>query len=316
MVKQSPKLSVILPVHNAGSFLIEAIESILHQTFTDFELIIINDGSTDDSGNIIGEFQDPRIKAITQENKGLRATLNIGLAAASGAYIARMDQDDISLPDRFEKQVAFLDAHPDYVLVGATYGYIDEQSNITGSFPALLDDEDIKRELFTKSPFGHGTIMARTESLKGGGYTYSNEAVHMEDYELWIRFSVAGKYANLPEILYLWRRSSTNTTSKHGRLQLHKGYELQIKTFNHFDLPSLVQWLGWKNARKYRNTSIEIGGKRVDVRRHDAHCSLYLNLAWLFFHRGNFGLSIRAIFYAILISPVYIMKFGWKYGKP
>lgn len=308
---QIPKVSVILPVYNAGYFLIEAIESILNQTFTEFELIIINDGSTDNSGEIIAGFHDSRIRVINQVNNGLRATLNLGLLKAKGAYIARMDQDDVSLSDRFAKQVAFLETHKDHVLIGTTYAYINEQGKITGAFPALLDDEDIKRELYTKSPFGHGTVMFRATALKEGGYTYSQEAVHVEDYEFWLRFSKAGKYANLPEILYLWRQSSSNTTSKHFDLQQDKGYELQMKIMNHFNPKTLVDWLGVRNLRKYHNKRLEVRGERVDVSRHDAHCSLYLNLTWLFFHRGDFILALRAFVYAVLINPLYVIKFAW-----
>lgn len=303
--KPSPKLSVILPVYNGGPFLIEAIESILSQTVADFELIIINDGSTDNSAEIIAGFHDPRIRVITQANQGLRGALNVGIANSTGTFIARMDQDDISLPERFEKQIKFLETHPDYILVGTTYAFMNEQDAITGIFPALLDDEDLKRELYTKSPFGHGTVMLRAAKLKNGGYKYSQEAVHMEDYDLWLRFSAEGKYANLPEILYLWRRSSTNTTTVHADIQQKNAHALRDRTLDNYDLRNLTRWLGWKNLRKYQNTTATIKGVRVGVQRRDAHCSLYITLAWLLFRQKELGKALVCFSYGVLISPMY-----------
>ncbi len=310
-----PKISVILPVYNAGLVLKNAIESILNQTFTDFECIIINDGSTDDSAKCIAGFNDPRIRVVTQINKGLRGALNVGIAHSTGQYIARMDQDDISLPERFAKQVAFLDTHSDHVLVGTTYAYIDEQGKITGSFPALLNDEDLKREMYTKAPFGHGTVMLRASAIKRGNFTYSQEAVHMEDYDLWIRFSIAGKYANLPEILYLWRQSSTNTTSTHAHVQRQNTRELQKRVLAKLNLKGLTKWPGWASLRKYRNTSLIIQGEPVIVRRRDAHCSLYLVLARMFFDQQKFLKAAIFFFYGVLISPIYVLKAARQYNR-
>src|SRR4051812_15533497 len=115
---EAPKISVLLPVYNAEPYLKEAIDSVLQQTFADFELIIINDGSKDRSADIIKSYTDKRILFIDQENIGLSATLNKGIALARGEYIARQDNDDISRPERFRKQVTYLDAHPRTMLLG------------------------------------------------------------------------------------------------------------------------------------------------------------------------------------------------------
>lgn len=303
-----PKLSVILPVYNGGSYLHQAIRSVLGQTFADFECIIINDGSTDDSAAIIGGFKDPRIIFINQTNQGLRGALNVGLAQAKGNFIARMDQDDISLPDRFAKQIEFLDTHPGHVLVGTTFAYIDDHNRVIGAFPALLDDIEIKRELYTKTPFGHGTVMLRSTALKQGGYRYRQEAEHVEDYDLWLRFSTAGKYANLPEILYLWRHTPENTTSKHATVQRDNAAALNKSALANQSIKQLIRWPGWPNLRKYRNTSQKVQNQWVEVRRHDAHCSLYLALSWLLFKQGNYIESGVAFSYALLISPVYVLR--------
>lgn len=308
-----PKISVILPVYNAGRFLSPAIQSILDQTFADFELIIINDGSTDDSAAVIGSFVDPRIRVITQSNQGLRASLNTGLDQARGQYIARMDQDDISMPERLVQQADFLDVHPDHVLVGATYAYIDEEDRIVGVFPALLDDAEIKRELYTKSPFGHGTVMLRASALRQGGYRYAQEAAHFEDFELWLRFAAAGKYANLPEVLYLWRKNSAGTTTTYGSLQLRKGLELPQQILKKESLRGLSAWPGWKKMHKYRNAAVEVRGQQVDIRRHDAYCSMYVALARLFVRDRSFRRAAVVLGYAFLISPIYTLRVGWDY---
>jgi len=307
-MNNAPKISVIMPVYNGEKYLKEAIESILNQTFRDFEFIIINDGSTDNSGKVIANFHDPRIQIINQANQGLRGALNVGITRSTGQYIARMDQDDISLPQRFAKQVEFLDTHPEYVMVGTTYAHIDEMSEITTAFPALLDDEEIKRELYTKTPFGHGTVMIRGISLRKGNYWYSEGAVHMEDYDLWMRFSSAGKYANLPEILYLWRQSPTNTTSKHAITQQRNAYALQKHSLTKKTLKMLISWPGGKSLHKYHNAITILEGKPIIIRRHDAHCSLYLVLSWIFLRQGYILSALIVFFYATLINPFYIFK--------
>lgn len=301
-------VSIVLPVYNGAKYLRGAITSILQQTFSNFELIIVNDGSTDDSAVIIAEFHDPRIQIITQVNQGLRGALNAGIARASGTFIARMDQDDISLPERLAKQVAFLETHPDHVLVGTTYAYIDEEGKLFGVYPALLDDENIKRELFTKNPFGHGTVMFRADDYRNGKYSYQQEAVHMEDYDLWFQFARAGKYANLADVLYLWRSSPTNTTNRYASIQQRNAQALLDKALAGQNLAILIRWPGWQTLRKYRNMPVVINGEKMTVRRKDAHCSLYLALAWLFFRKGKIAHAVVVWFYALLVSPGYFIK--------
>jgi glycosyltransferase involved in cell wall biosynthesis len=302
-----PKVSIILPVYNGEPYLRQAVQSILDQTFADYECIIINDGSTDNSLKTLASFQDPRLHIVSQTNQGLRAALNAGIALAKGEYIARMDQDDISRPNRFTKQIDFFNTHPEHILVGTTFAYINNDNQITGAFPALLDDVDIKRELYTKTPFGHGTIMVRSSALKQGSFKYRQEAVHVEDYDLWIRLASVGKYANLPEILYLWRHTPENTTSKYADIQRHNAASLTVNALKKQGMTKLVGWPGWHNFRKYHNSSQEVGNKRVEVRRHDAHCSLYLALAWLLFQKKRYVASCMSFSYALCISPTYVL---------
>ncbi len=307
-----PRLSVILPVYNAGPYLRAAIDSVLNQSFTDYEFIIIDDGSTDESSAVIGSYHDPRIRHVQQTNQGLRTTLNTGISLSRGEYIARMDQDDVSLSDRFRRQIEFFDHHPQHVLVGTTYAYIDQHGHVTGVFPALTEDEDIRRELLTKSPFGHGTVMFRAKMLQAGCFRYSLDAIHVEDYELWLRIASAGRLANLPEVLYFWRQSPTNTTSHHAVAQRRQTKVLQDRALQYHRPVDLVGWPGWKKIHGYHNEWITLQGRQQHVARRDAHSSLYLNLAALFWSHRQLGPAILAAWYAFLIRPGYPFLVFWR----
>lgn len=301
----APKVSVILPVYNAGSYLRAAIESILQQTLTNFELIIINDGSTDNSKSVIASFHDPRIRHVDQANQGLRQALNNAIELSRGEFVARMDQDDISLPDRLRQQAKFLETHPDHVLVGTTFVYIDQVGTPTGVFPALLDYDELRREVLTQSPFGHGTVMFRAATLRHGNIRYSQEAVHVEDYELWLRLSQIGKVANLPDALYLWRHYPANTSSQYFPLQRRSSKELQDVAFRGGRAKDAVTWPGWERLHRYTNSQIVVQGRKLRLDRRNAHSLMYLNLARLFARHGQFWPAATAIWYAFLVQPFY-----------
>ncbi len=186
---RKPAISVILPVYNAGIYLNEAIDSILSQTFEDFELIIINDGSTDNSLETINKFVDPRIIVINQINQGLAKTLNIGISIAKGHFIARMDQDDIAVNDRFETQISFFANNRNLSVISGAVEFIDENSITIGrSFP-VTTSYGIKKGLLN---FGcvicHPAVMMRTTDLTAvGGYSESIGG-SFTDYHLWIKF--------------------------------------------------------------------------------------------------------------------------------
>lgn len=213
MTSVVPKVTVLMPVYNGEQFLREAIDSILNQTFTDFEFMIINDASTDDSVEIVESYKDRRINLIHNEtNIGLIATLNKGLALACGEYIARMDADDKSLPERLAKQVKFLDAEPDIAVVGTGIQMIDGSGHKIG--PHILFPEShnlIRWRLCFSSPIVHPTVMLRkAEVLKVGGYR--PEAQQAEDYDLWERLSHICKLLNMREVLLLLRKHQMNVS--------------------------------------------------------------------------------------------------------
>jgi glycosyltransferase involved in cell wall biosynthesis len=204
----NPKISVIMSVYNGEKYLREAIESILNQTFTDFEFITVNDGSTDNSLEIIRSYSDERIRIINNEkNIGLTKSLNKALKQSRGEYIARQDADDISSPNRFEEQMKYLKEHLEVVLLGTGVYLIDENGKIVGKRIALAKP-DIK-DLFKGNQFNHGSVMFKKEVINQlGGY---NELIrYSQDYELWLRIAKSYEVRNLTQLLYKLRSHDAN----------------------------------------------------------------------------------------------------------
>ncbi len=201
-----------MPAYNAGKYIAEAIASVLHQTFTNFELLIVNDGSTDDTVAIIESYQDSRIVLIHQENKGIAAALNAGLKHARAPYIARFDADDICYPHRLETQVEFLNNNPDYILVGSDADYILENGDWLFYFDCIAHtNQQITDKLYFYCPFLHPTVMYRKESIcRAGGYP--TDAHNFEDYLLWTSIANTGMLCNLPEALIKYRLNSSSVT--------------------------------------------------------------------------------------------------------
>jgi glycosyltransferase involved in cell wall biosynthesis len=199
---KDPKLSVILPTYNAAEHLDKAIDSILGQTFTDFELIIINDGSTDGTHELLRSYFDPRIQVINQANLGLPKALNEGIKASRGIYLARQDADDISLSERFEKQVSFLDEHPSYGLVGSWSQIMTPTGPTSRQHLHPTSNGQLQVQLLMNNQFVHSSVMMRTSCLTITG-PYSEDPEHFppEDYDLWLKFAKHFRVANLPEAL-------------------------------------------------------------------------------------------------------------------
>jgi len=216
-----PKISVIMGVKNGERFLREAVESILAQTFTDFEFIIIDDGSTDKTPDMLKAFsyKDPRVKIITNpHNVGLTKSLNIGLRVARGEYIARMDADDVAMPERFEKQVKFLDEHAEHALVGSWGDVIDENGNEIGTFEYPAEDFELKKILIKINPFIHASVMMRRSVLETIGL-YDENWRFGQDYELYFRIARRFKIANISESLLKHRLNNGSITRTNNREQ-------------------------------------------------------------------------------------------------
>lgn len=213
LILNRPAISVVMSTYNRAAFLPRSIESILNQTFADFEFIIVNDGSSDETAKVLNLFaaKDKRIRVITNEhNQGLVYSLNLGLDLARGKYIARMDDDDVSLPTRFEKQYAFMEQNPDFVAVGSWIGRPDNEKK--WPFHDETDPEKLKVVLYlNRVPISHPASFIRRSFLNEHGIRYSSAYKAAEDRKFWLDiFDAEGKIGNLPEVLLLFRLHGSN----------------------------------------------------------------------------------------------------------
>ena len=205
---ERPKVSVLLPVWNGEAFLEQAIDSVLGQTLSSFELIVIDDGSSDRSAAIAEGFtsRDDRVRTLRRPHEGLSASLNAGIAAARGDYVARMDADDVSVPDRLQKQVEYLDAHPACVAVGTWIEVVDEAGRPLGLKTYVTTHAEISAALLDGiSPMAHPTVVVRGDALRAAG-GYDARCYPSEDLDLWFRLGESGELANLGEALLRHRR--------------------------------------------------------------------------------------------------------------
>lgn len=222
----TPKISVLMPTYNAEKYIKEAIDSILAQTFKDFEFIIVNDGSTDNTAKIVKDYTDPRIGFIDNpENQGLVAVLNQGLDLCRGKYVARMDSDDISHPTRFEAQVNFMDKNKKVGVLGTWF-------HIFGGGIDRIEEKPIcanLADMVQTSPVGHPTAMFRKSVFNKYGLRYDPKYKHAEDYELWQRVIKYTRIGNLQEVLLDYRWSGDNISARHEKEQLFVSEVIKAK---------------------------------------------------------------------------------------
>ena len=214
-----PKVAVVLPTYNCANTLNEAIQSLLLQSYEDFELIVVDDGSTDSTPDILSRIQDSRLRIITQKNQGIVVALNNGIAAASAPLIARHDADDCSERTRLEKQVAYMQQNGGVVLLGSSIQTMNMVGKILNTHYVLLSDPELKQELLVRSPFAHGSVMFRKDAYeKAGGYQKDDWPA--EDYGLWLRMAAHGTFANLDEPLYLYRDNNAGISAHNNSRQI------------------------------------------------------------------------------------------------
>ena len=217
----SPSVTVLMSVHNEARYLPLAVDSILAQTFGDFEFLIVDDGSTDGSWEYFAGLTDPRVRLLRNpHNLGLSRSLNAGLDAARGRYVARMDGDDVAEPGRLAAQVAFLDAHPDMGIVGSGRTLIDEEGNVVAVAQAAGDDLAVRWKCLLGSPFAHPTVMLRRDVLERHGLRY-RDVKRAEDYDLWPRLLAHARGANLPEPLLQYRLRRRGELTRADQLANH-----------------------------------------------------------------------------------------------
>lgn len=207
-----PLVTVLMPAYNTGKYIANAITSVLEQSFTDFELLIVDDGSTDNTCEVIGSFADERIILIRQQHGGVSKALNTGLAKARGKYIARFDADDICYPQRLRRQLNFLQSNAEYVVIGSDADYMLESGEYLFHFSCIAHtNEEIMQKMYFYCPFIHSSVMYLKDAVMGLG-GYSVLAHNFEDYFLWTQLARHGKLSNLRETLIRVRFNPTSVT--------------------------------------------------------------------------------------------------------
>lgn len=200
-----PTISVLLPIFNASNYLRESLDSLFAQSFRDFEVVAIDDGSVDDSYRIASSYEDPRLRLLRQQNLGLASTLNRALSLARGRYIARQDADDIALPERFKKQVDFLDRNPDIFLLGTAAEIWEERCRSPRVHSHPTDPTELAFEMLFDNFFVHSSVMLRREVFDTVGLYATTYDRQPEDYELWSRVIRRFRCSNLSDILNVYR---------------------------------------------------------------------------------------------------------------
>lgn len=256
-----PVVTVLIPVHNGEAYVGFAVDSILGQTLSDFELIVIDDGSTDDTARIIDSYHDPRLRLLTNDGCiGVSASRNRGLEVAAAPYVAFLDADDVAYPDRLEKQVTFLESHPDVVLVGCHLDYIDADGNFLfseNSCQRPCEPDKLRIELLRRACILPSTATGRKSALlEEGGFPAMDYA---EDHDLWCRLAVKHDLAVMPDRLVAYRQHPNQATFK----KILKGYratrqciELARKRFvaegvlSPDDLPPPISWREYLTGSK------------------------------------------------------------------
>lgn len=234
------KVSIILPTYNGSRFIARAIESVLNQSFQDYEFLIIDDGSSDNTREIIQKYscKDKHISYFRQDtNRGVIKTLNHGLYLAKGEYISRIDDDDIWIDkEKLKMQVQFLDSHPDHVLVGTGYNIGDETGNEIHRHIVMESDESIRKRILWAGDIVHPTVMFRRNvAMKLGGYCHDKRALLVEDYDLWLRLAGIGKLATLPNQAVIVTLRKDSVSSSNSILQLLNAMYITYKYRKLFD---------------------------------------------------------------------------------
>lgn len=230
MISNNPPLiSVIMPVYNESLYIKEAIKSVLNQSLIHFELIIIDDASTDNTVDLVNQFNDDRIILIQKKkNTGYTDSLNHGIKKSAGRYIARMDGDDVSHEDRFKMQFEFLENNSDYILCGSQYNRFDEQN----SFILPTENNEIKAMLLRGNQFIHPSVMMRKSVLTENNIWYNNDREPAEDYDLWVRLMPYGKFNNLNKPLVTYRIHAGQISQRSFKIQKEHDFQTRILYLN------------------------------------------------------------------------------------
>jgi glycosyltransferase involved in cell wall biosynthesis len=230
MTTHVPRLTVLLPVYNGEKWLRAALDSVLSQSMTDIEVLAFNDGSSDSSGSILDSYRDARLRVIHQENAGLAITLNRGVQLAQAPLIARQDADDVSLPERFRRQCDWMDAHPEYVLIGGRSRILEGDRETTRGHAHPESNAQLQLFGLFDSYFVHSAVMFRRHAaVAAGNYPVDAQRNPPEDFDLWSRMAMQGRLANLHEEVLLYREVPNSISRAKAELISARGRSIAIE---------------------------------------------------------------------------------------
>lgn len=325
-----PLVTVLMPVFNGEKYLNDAIQSIIDQTYNNFEFLILDDGSTDNSIRIVKSYDDPRICHITSKlNRGIEHTLNKGLELAKGKYIARMDCDDISLPMRLQNQVDFMEQNPEVGVLSAAIQTLKNGRRAKIRRWPTTDDE-IKIHLLFHNPLSHPVIMLRKETLNG--CYYPEDCKYAEDYRLWTILSSHTKFSNLPEVLLQYRIHVNQITKKRsvltasGARKAREAYIINLindisseELLIHHQVSERDRNINLADAKKWLEKLAVINNQR-NFFRHETFLSVLANRWWKCCKNNNTtGLATWDIYNSSFLSkiplnePRYLIKYMIKW---
>lgn len=232
----APAVSVVMPVRDVAASVREAVESILAQEFGDLELIVIDDGSRDGTARVLSEVRDPRLRVERQPARGIAAALNVGIGVSRGRVIARMDGDDVALPERLARQMAFLEAHPEVGVLGTGWRELAPDGTVLDVPPPPAADAAIRALLPRRNPLAHPTVVIRRAVGDAVGW-YDERWPVAQDYDLWIRLAPLTRFANLPAPLLLRRFRRAMTSLARDNLRLETEVRLKWRAIRRGQLP-------------------------------------------------------------------------------
>jgi len=259
---KSPAISVVMPVFNMENYISEAMESIINQTFVDFEFIIIDDASTDNTKNIIDSYKDSRILRINNNiKKGNHISRNLALEICKGKYVCMMDADDISCLDRLEKQYVFMENNLKYAVAGTDIHIIFE-NNFQTTFQYLRDEREVKVHLLQDNVCSHPSLILRKDFLHKYNIKYDEEYYYSADYNLLLDISKVGNITNIPEFLLFYRKHPEQISSK--KLNYQKMYrnQIQLKQLSNFKVrPSIDEF----NVHQHLMNELPLSKRQLDI---------------------------------------------------
>ncbi len=288
-----PKVSVIIPAYNAMDFLPETLSTVLGQTYTDFEVVVVNDGSTDNIENWIVQISDPRVKLVSQTNLGLAAARNTGIRESQGEYLAFMDADDLWDSTKLIKQLRVFDNHPEVGLVYTWVVYVDEQGNSTGKLVNHYVEGDVWRELTICNLVECGSVaMVRSQCFDKCGLFDSNLGSFVEDWDMWLRIAKFYHFGLIKEPLVSYRQVSTSVSRNWESMAI--SYQMVIeKAFS----GATWQDLPLRN-RSYGTANLVLAWKALQSQVRDYEIARYYSLQalrhypWLFFSKEYLRLTL------------------------